>query len=378
LKPWLLFVCFPLVLWAQPNETNVRIQAGVKIRLETEPKNRFLADLDRFLELKDADFTTYRYVDSLNYTTYKDLFDALKFIEVNAALNDSNYYRPYLVNFVEQAENTFLVSLSFRGSQNGEVDERARMTFLAQESNHTFKFLNPFEFYTKDWNTRKIKNAHFYYRGAFNEEEAEAFANHNEFLAALWNMESRPIRYYKCLNLQEVYQLMGIDYHVDINGVKRGCVTLGKANLFVSGTNREEYKHDLTHFYFELQVPQQSRNWVAEEGYNINLTDYWGFATKENYGFLKQYLAENGVTPLEIFEKNRIMKSPISTKMPVAALIMRKIEREKGMDGVLQVITCGTTDDDFFKAIETVAHITKENFNEVVEEELKKYFSPQN
>lgn len=119
MKPWLLFVCFPLVLWAQPNETNVRIQAGVKIRLETEPKNRFLADLDRFLELKDADFTTYRYVDSLNYTTYKDLFDALKFIEVNAALNDSNYYRPYLVNFVEQAENTFLVSLSFREAKMG-------------------------------------------------------------------------------------------------------------------------------------------------------------------------------------------------------------------------------------------------------------------
>ena len=64
LKPW-PFRVLSLVLWAQPNETNA-IQAGVKSGWKRSPKTGSLQTWNRFLELKDADFTTYRCVDSLN------------------------------------------------------------------------------------------------------------------------------------------------------------------------------------------------------------------------------------------------------------------------------------------------------------------------
>ena len=366
----LLFV--PIVLFSQIESKKAIIPDNIKIRLNEEQKNKFIEDLNEFMELKNEDFKKFVLVDSLNYFKYKDIFDELKFIELNTEIEDSSYYKPYLTNFIKQSENVFLISLSFRGKQGNLIEEKARITLLVKNKNGSFQFLNPFEFYTKNWNVKKIKDVYFHYRGKIQKNHAASFAHHNKFLAKLFDINPYPIKYFKCRDLQEAYQLLGLDYHVDINGIKRGCVTIPQINLFVSGTNKDEYVHDLTHYYFGLQIPKESRNWVAEEGYNINITDYWGYSTKDNYRFLRAFLKNNDVTALEIFEKNRIMRSPIPTKMPVAAVIMRKIKREYGMDGVMKIISCGNTDDDFFKAIEEVAGITKNNFNEVVENELKK------
>ncbi len=368
----LLLCLFPICLFAQQKTGNVILSDRISIRLEESTKTQFLKDLNSFLLLKDTDLSTSNLIDPSNYLNYKDIFDELKFIELNAELQDSNYYKPHLINFVKQAENTFLVSLSFIGNHEKVIEEKAKVTLLVKQINNSFQFLNPFEFYTSNWNTKQLKDVEFHYKGAINEEEALSFATHNEYLASLFRIVPYRMHYYNCRDLQEVYQLLGVDYHIDINGMKRGCVTLSSANFFISGTNKDEYNHDLTHYYFGLQLPSTARNWVAEEGFNINRTDYWGFSTEDNYTFLREFLAQNDATPLEIFEKNRIMKSPIPTKMPVAAVIMRKIERENGMAGVMQVIASGTTDEDFFRAIKEVAQISKRNFNKVVIKELKR------
>lgn len=372
LKLLLIFLFVPIITFSQTESTDAIVADNIRIRFDENQKKQFIDNLNEFLYLKDRDMTNFILVDSINYYKYKDIFDELKFIENNTALKDSSFYKAYLVNFVKQSETSILITLAFRGIQENIVTEKARVTLLAEKTDHGFKFLNPFDFYTKDWNSREIKNINFHYRGSFNTTEALSFVNHGEHLANLFGVKPYSIDYFNCRDLQEVYQLFGLDYHIDINGEKEGCVTIPEIALFVSGTNRDDYNHDLTHYYFQDQVPKASRNWFAEEGYNINTTDYWGYSTEETYHFLREYLKNNDVTPLEIFEKNRILKNPIPTKMPVAAVVMRKIEREYGIEGVMKIVYCGNKDADFFRAIKKVAKITKENFNETVETELKK------
>jgi hypothetical protein len=50
---------------------------------------------------------------------------------------------------------------------------------------------------------------------------------------------------------------------------------------------------------------------------------------------------------------------------------MRIIEREYGVDKALEVMTCGTEDADFLRAIQQVAGITPQNFDRVVRAELQ-------
>ena len=185
--------------------------------------------------------------------------------------------------------------------------------------------------------------------GAFNEEEVEAFTNHNEFLAALWNMESRPIRYYKCLNLQEVYQLMGIDYHVDINGVKRGCVTLGKANLFVSGTNRKNTSTTLPIFILSCKCPSSlGIGWPKRA--TTSTLPIIGVCYQGELRVSETVPCREWSNALEIFEKTESWKPNFHQN---AGRSLNHAQNWTGKrDGwVLQVITCGTTDDDFSRPL---------------------------
>lgn len=362
----IITVLFLTLIISNIYSQEIKIIEGVRIKLKDELKSQFIENINGFLTSKNQDSTMNKYVDPQNYTTYKEIFDELKNIELDVESADSIYYQPYLINFVSHSDTTHLITISFRSIDR----EKARIDLLALNREGQFVFLNPFEFNVQDWNTERIGDIQFYFRGKLNYSQAKDFEKHNTLLANFFSISPYSIKYFKCRDLQEVYQLFGITYHIDITGIKRGCVTITNENIFVSGTNSDEYKHDLTHFYFGLQIPKEKRNWVAEEGYNINLTDYWGFSTEDNYTFLKEYLKNNDVTPLEIFENNRIMRSPIPTKMPVAAVILRMIEREYGKDGILKMIGCGNTDDDFFSALESLTGITKQNFNEAVYTEL--------
>ncbi len=366
----LVMFVFPVLLFSQTKNSKIIIPDNISIRLDKNKEHSLIVDINSFLQEKNNTLLESRLVSKENYTKYKFFFDELKFIENYDKVEDSTFYKPYLNNIVLQEENTYLITISFKGIDEGVVKEKAQFTFEVIDEERGFIFKCPFEFNTKDWTTTQKNEIAFLTKGKFNDSIADVFVQHNHSLADLFEISPYKIQYYKCKNLQEAYRLFGIDYHVDLVGSKRGCVTIPDYGIFVSGTDKEEYCHDLTHYYFGLQIDKNKRNWTAEEGYNINLTDYWGYSAEENYRLLRSFLEKSKATPLDIFEKNRIMWRPIPTKMPVAGIIMKKIEREFGMKAVLKIISCGNTNDDFFKAIENVAGISKKNFNEVVLKEL--------
>ena len=66
---------------------------------------------------------------------------------------------------------------------------------------------------------------------------------------------------------------------------------------------------------------------------------------------------------------------PMYIAYALNALIVQKLEKEKGFEPVKELLGCGkreTGDENYFRALETVTGITKANFNVAMAELLKK------
>ncbi len=367
-----IFILSVLIGLSFSDKSGLFISEFIHFPMEASKKEKLIRSLENLLENKEGNLAASGMVDWKHYEQYNDIFDILKKIEHSKKFQDSTFFKSQLINVVEQPNKSYRVTLAWTGVDTfGHSIPRLIFELGAIEQKDHFQFYCLFEENTAPWNQVRINNVTFYYKNEFNQTIAQSFDAHNSKMAELLEMDPLKMSYYKCRDLQEAYRLFGIHYLADINGTKRGCITINKNNIFVSGTNSEEYNHDLTHYYFAKAVPKEKKNWTAEEGFNVNLTDYWAESTETNYALLKKYLLDNpDLTPLEIFTKNRILKRPIPTKMPVAGIIMRKIKREHGMKAVMQLISCGPTDEDFFRMLDKITNINKNNFNLVVRQEL--------
>ena len=285
---------------------------------------------------------------------------------------DTSSFKWQLLNCVPVDNNVYHIKLSLIGQLGNEsVFCPISIALIAEQQNDDFKIKSPFHFNAKHWNSVKVGQITFFHQYSFDRKEATEFVEHSEFLADKFDMKPITLDYYKCENIQEVYKLIGIEYSVRINGVSRGSLTNHDINIFLSGTNKDEYSHDLTHFYFEKAIPDAIRNWAAEEGYNITITDYWGESLDTILTYLTSYMSVNpDRTFLEVFNSNDLIKTPIRARMPISAVLIRKIEREQGFDKVLEIIKSGPEKEDFLVALSLVAGINKSNFDKTVKTEL--------
>jgi hypothetical protein len=350
------------------------ITPEIKLPTDSFIKSGLIKSIEQFLRDKNQDLSTSSVVDKEHYKQYRDFFDIYINIEKSKKYNDTSFYKCYLTNVVLQPDHSYQISLAFYGiSPNKEVINRLRTTMIAKKEKDFFKFYCPFETNVRLWKSRKIGNITFFYKEHFDKKIARDFEQYNSSIATKLKIEPIQFKYYKCKDVQEMYYLMGIDYDLSRNGdVRSGSFDL-KNKVFLSGTNTEQYKHDLTHTYFALKFPNKVRNWTAEEGYNVYTTDFWGETTEQNFQYLKDFIKANpNTTLLSAFEKNVYLKYPIPIKYPLSALIMRKVEREYGFEKVLALIDCGESDELFLKKLKEITGITKEMLEEVFKTELQK------
>lgn len=351
------------------------ITPTIKLPHDSLIKVQLLNSLEIFLKDKNQDMYNSVVIDRIHYEKYKDFFDTFKNLEKSKKYNDTSFFKCHLVNIVLQPDKSYRVSLSYFGiSPNKEIIHRLSATMIAKQDKGVFKFYCPFENNTKHWKSQQIGTVKFYYEYDFNPNIAKDFEKYNKEIAKKLSLKPLELSYYKCRDIQEVYRIMGIDYDININGNVRSGSFDTKNKVFLSGTNSEQYKHDLTHGYMSVVFADSLRNWAAEEGYNIYTTDYWGESSEQIFKYLIEYVKLNpNISLLNVFEKDIILKYPISIKCPIAAVIMRKVDKEYGFNKVLQLISCGESDDKFFLKLQELTGITKETFDPIVRAELTRY-----
>ena len=150
--------------------------------------------------------------------------------------------------------------------------------------------------------------------------------------------------YYCTDNIIEMQKLIGVEYKSDYNGqaedvwsssfADRQIIVYGNSN----STFNEFDPHDLFHDRLSLVIPRSKVSNPIDEGCAYIYGESWGFTWKEIFKAFKEQIASNKnpnwseIKETPIFFKTG--KYPNTADYIVNALIVKKIEKEKGFAGV--------------------------------------------
>lgn len=255
------------------------------------------------------------------------------------------------------------------------------INLVATKNNNKFTFSVPIDYHTRYWKTEKVGDITYHYRESLNEERATLFNKKNNSIANKLGIKPEELEFYMTDNFQEVSELLGFGYSVFTSGKYRDGYGVDAKTIFAIDGN-EDFSHDIFHYYSGKINKHENRNWITEEGVaylwgNAYYTDKNGemVTMKRLDGELKEYVAKNPDANLfELFKNNRkIFKqvaSEISVRSTISALIAQKVEKEKRMDGVLELINAGRNDklENFLKATNQLIGINENNFNSKIRE----------
>ena len=353
----------------------VNSQSQFKIRndfyssLPDSLTNQIINSFDKLLiSIDNAPLDT-SLIDVENADLNRNFFYYLKGVERKDTIQ--KYFQAQLINLYPIENNQYMFTIIYQKN-----DEIGRIfSFLAKNRNGKVTFANPLKYNTKFWKTTTVGTITYYYPDTIDIKRAEIFDRKNIVMAQKLNLPVRNWDVYMCRNYQEAIQIQGCSYEFTRNGAVNHGDIIDPKTLF-SCMNDEDFSHDILHIYAS-QIRGKERNANGECG----LAYYWGNAyhtglvgkspeLDELVTTLQHYLKSNkDVSILELFEKSPNILAeygypwPIHVNRIISGVICREIERQKGTEGIIELLKCGRGNDNLFKATEKLIGINKENFD---------------
>lgn len=313
-------------------------------------------------------------VDSEDRETNLYFFRYLKGVKGKDSIE--RYYQAQLINLYPVEDNQYMLTLAYLNNEElGRI-----LTFLAKYNNDgSIVYCNPLKYNTKHWKTAIIGTVTYFYPDTIDVERAELFDQKNIAIAQKLNLPVRHWNMYMCRNFQEVTQIQGCVYDYMHNGIFNSGYIMDPETLF-SCMSDEDFSHDVLHIYASQIRQRQQRNGIGECG----LAYYWGNAyhpgitgkapdMEDLLPVLQEYIqSHKDVKLLELLEKSPNILAeygypwPIHVNRIIAGVICREIEKQKGTEGILELLKCGRGNDNLFKATEKLIGINRDNFEEEV------------
>jgi len=313
------------------------------------------------------------------------LLDEVNGIEKSGKFKDDYFYKPYLTNVVAFKNNQYLLQVSYIGTNENTSYLRTSFEFIAHKINNAFQFSSPLLRNTRNWKIEKTGNNIFHYQNTINKEKVKEFNKLTASFDLKLKSANKITDYYCCDNIIELQKLIGVLYKSDYNGRTESVwsSSLGDKKIIVFGNNNSSFnefdQHDLWHDRLSLVVPRSQVNKPVDEGCAYIYGGSWGISWKNIFKEFKTQIASNKNTNwVEVKEVPVSFKTgnfPNSADYIVNALIIQKIEKEKGFAGVWELLNCGKFEkgnENYYKALEKLTGITKANYNEKVWELINK------
>lgn len=181
-------------------------------------------------------------------------------------------------------------------------------------------------------------------------------------------------------------KLIGIQYKVEYNGRAESIwsATDKGHKIIVLGNDNATFNHfdphDLWHDRLSLVVPRSEVNKPVDEGCAYIYGGSWGLTWQEIFKAFKEQVANNRNTDWKAVKEKRLNFLTNgynnSADYIVNALLVKKIEKEKGFEGVWELLNVGPFEagnEKYYATLEKLTGITKDNYNqriwELIEEE---------
>ena len=334
--------------------------------------NQIIDSFDKLLISINNEQLDTTLIDCEDADMNRNFFRYLKGVEGKDTIPD--YFQARLINLYPVENNQYLLTISY--TKNDEIGRI--LTFIAKNNDGKIVFANPLRYNTKFWKTATVGTITYFYPDTIDVKRAEVFNQKNISMAKKLNLPVRNWDVYMCRNYQEAIQIQGCSYEFTRNGFLNSGDIIDPKTLF-SVMSDEDFSHDVLHIYAS-QIRGKVRNATAECG----VAYYWGNAyhtgvvgkapdLKELIPVVQQYLQSHKVISLlDLFDKSPDVLAeygypkPIHIHQIISAIICKEIERQKGTEGIIELLKSGRGDENFFKSIESLIGINRNNFDKEV------------
>ena len=367
------------ILFANAQTNTLRLNPNIVLPKDSIESKSLTTSLNDFLLSAQKPNEENKFVfESEKLETFIQL-DEINGIEKSGKFKDEYFYKPYLTNIVLLKDNNYLIQVSYIGISENTALLRASFEFIAHKTTNTFMFSSPLFKNTKNWKVKKIGNNIFHYQNIINNEKVKEFNKLTSSFDNKLKSTNKITDYYLCDNIIELEKLIGVEYKSDYNGRIESVLSssFGDRNLIVFGNNNSSFNkfdpHDLFHDRLSLVIPRSNVNKPVDEGCAYLYGGSWGFTWKEIFKAFKEQIASNKNTNwLEIKE------TPVSFKTGnfsnqadyiVNALLVKKIEKEKGFAGVWELLNVGPFvkgNEKYYETLEKLTGITKASYNDKI------------
>ena len=368
-----------VTLFANGQTISLRLNPNIVLPKDSIESKNLITSLDNFLFSAQKPNEENKFVfESEKIETCIQL-DEINGIEKSGKFKDDFFYKPYLTNVVLLKDNNYLIQVSYIGTSESLALLRASFEFIAHKTNNSFTFSSPLLRNTKNWKVEKAGNNIFHYQNTINKDKVKEFNK----LATSFDLKLKATNkitdYYCCDNIIELQKLIGVDYKSDYNGETESVwsSSFGERKLIVFGNNNSTFSefdpHDLFHDRLSLVIARSKVNKPVDEGCAYIYGGSWGLTWKEIFKEFKEQIASNKNTNwTEIKETPISFKTkdfPNSADYIVNALLVKKIENEKGFAGVWELLNVGPFEkgnDKYYATLEKLTGITKANYNDKI------------
>jgi len=363
---------------------SVIIQSNINLPKDSLVKKQLVISLNGFLEQKDKPNKENKYVLKEDLLETSALLDEIKGMDQSVKYKDKNFFKCYLGNVVKQDDNNYIIQISYIAIAESAPVLRASFKLLAQKRDSIFYFSSPLKRNTLSWKTKKMGNVTYHYKDTLNRVDVELYLKTVNFYDRKLSIPQQSIAFYYCDNLPEALQITGIDYKADYNGSSGDNLSSHANNecLVVGGGKVYQYcfdTHDLWHERLRYVMNGDVINRPVDEGCAYLYGGSWGVSWPEVLARFKQYAVNNpNADWFKLYTEGVKFESdekPMYIAYALNALIVQKLEKEKGFAPVKELLDCGkreTGDENYFKGLEKVTGITKANFNAIMIELIKK------
>jgi hypothetical protein len=386
LKKIILIVSLHLGLLTFAQTNSLIVPANVALPKDTLIANHLLKSLNGFLSQKESPNKENVFVLKEDLLETSILLDEMKGIEKSPKFKDDNFYKGYLTNVVQIDKSNFIIQFSYIGLNENAPILMASFEILAKYVDDKFYFLSPLQRNTLSWQTKKIGNCTFHFKKELNTKVATEYVKDVALFDKKLNAPQDNIVWYGCNDMPELLKNIGVLYKLEYNGrsVSTFNANENKTTLLVNGTYNTSFNsfdpHDLWHERSRNALPKNTINKPVDEGCAYLYGGSWGITWPQILKTFKEKVANNPKSDwLSLYDGfynfGESKEKHLIVSYLINALIVEKIEKEKGFTAVIELLSCGKyekNNENYFKVLEKLTGINKANFNENVWTLIKK------
>jgi len=287
-----------------------------------------------------------------------------------------NFYSPTLLSILEVGKDTFETKIAFmHGFSSGEVKIKGIYNFILKTVDTNIFLIPQTDYYTKDWDEKKIGNVRFHFKKnhKFNDILAAKMDGFNLTTALFFKNSSIDFDYYLTNGLNEIFRIKGFDYTPGMfySNQKYARSDLYNSKIF-GGNGTEYYPHEIVHLYTHAKFGNNI-NTFFDEGIATYLGGSQDSSLEWHSKQLKLYLANHPKENLnDIFENNFIIADKTNVLYVIGGLLCKIVFEKQGKDALFKMMENSYSDEVCYKNIFTFLGVTKDNLHQFIINELSK------